>query len=324
MRAELAFSTDDLAGARFGASPMWEVVTSVRALVTAPVPVLHRPWAARVAPRLAAAGLDRGALFAMIPPQGHLPDFLTPAPAGTGTDLAGELAAVRATGADQVRRDLALLDPFPAVLRPFLDDHAGALRRLAEEVEQYWELALAPYWNRIHALLEADVRHRALYLAEHGVARLLGDLHPTVSWQDGALRLSERHCGVSRESAGGGLVLVPSVFAWPRVLTRTMPPEPPQLAYPARGAATLWEGGDRTPGEGVSAVLGRSRARLLAELDTPASTTELARRCGLSPAGTSQHLGALRAAGLVSAHRTGRSVLYARTAAADTLLAAAP
>jgi DNA-binding transcriptional ArsR family regulator len=67
-------------------------------------------------------------------------------------------------------------------------------------------------------------------------------------------------------------------------------------------------------------VLGRSRTRLLTELDTPASTPQLADRTGLSPAGVSQCLTALRDAGLVSAHRAGRSVLYARTAAAATLL----
>lgn len=67
-------------------------------------------------------------------------------------------------------------------------------------------------------------------------------------------------------------------------------------------------------------MLGRSRTLLLTELEAPASTTELARRTGLSAAGVSQNLTALRDAGLVSAHRAGRSVLYARTAVAETLL----
>jgi DNA-binding transcriptional ArsR family regulator len=64
------------------------------------------------------------------------------------------------------------------------------------------------------------------------------------------------------------------------------------------------------------------RARLLTELDVPASTTELATRTGLSASGVSQYLTALRDAGLVSVHRTGRFVLYARTGAAESLLAA--
>ncbi|MEV4256487.1 helix-turn-helix domain-containing protein, partial [Spirillospora sp. NPDC049652] len=62
------------------------------------------------------------------------------------------------------------------------------------------------------------------------------------------------------------------------------------------------------------------RARLLALLDEPAATGDLALRAGLSAGGTSQHLTALRDAGLVSAHRTGRYVLYARTEIAEALL----
>ena len=47
---------------------------------------------------------------------------------------------------------------------------------------------------------------------------------------------------------------------------------------------------------------------------------DLARLLGLSPGGASQHLTALRAAGLVTARREGRSVLYARTALGDGLV----
>jgi DNA-binding transcriptional ArsR family regulator len=75
--------------------------------------------------------------------------------------------------------------------------------------------------------------------------------------------------------------------------------------------------------DAVAAVLGRTRALLLAELAAPASTSELAGRTGLSAGGVNQHLTALRDAGIVSAHRSGRGVLYMRTHVADSLLAAA-
>ncbi|HEY0539336.1 MAG TPA: winged helix-turn-helix domain-containing protein [Actinoallomurus sp.] len=107
------------------------------------------------------------------------------------------------------------------------------------------------------------------------------------------------------------------------LFTRVAPPEPPQLAYPARGIGSIWDPGPTTGTDALAAVLGRSRTRLLTELEAPASTTQLAHRTGLSPAGVSQYLTALRDAGLVSVHRAGRSVLYARTAAAETLLKAA-
>jgi DNA-binding transcriptional ArsR family regulator len=61
---------------------------------------------------------------------------------------------------------------------------------------------------------------------------------------------------------------------------------------------------------------------VLADLDAPRTTTELARRLGMSPGGVSQHLAALRDAGLVSAQRNGRSVLYCRSPLADELVTA--
>jgi len=57
-------------------------------------------------------------------------------------------------------------------------------------------------------------------------------------------------------------------------------------------------------------------------LATPASTTDLARRYEITPGAVSQHLTVLRRCGLVASHRVGRRVLYRRTPAADTLLAA--
>lgn len=120
------------------------------------------------------------------------------------------------------------------------------------------------------------------------------------------------------------MLLIPSAFTGPDLLTRVTSPEPPQLAYPARGIGSLWESRPVPRTEAIAAILGRSRTRLLTELKTPASTTELARRTGLSTAGVSQHLTALRDAGLVSAHRAGRSVLYARTSVAESVLAACP
>ncbi|MER7751126.1 DUF5937 family protein [Kitasatospora sp. NPDC097643] len=323
MRTELHFSANDLAQTRFALSPMQEVVTSLRTLAQPSVPIPHRRWAEQVRARLTGAGLHPDRLTAMVPPTGHLPDFLNPTPAGFSPSLADELAAITATGAGQVRADLDILAAeagrLPAALEPLYRDPPARLPRLAAEIEAYWQLAIAPSWARIRALLEADVFHRSRQAAEHGTAQMLDDLHETVRWDGTALRLERRHCAVTRLNAGAGLLLVPSVFAWPRVLTRVLPPDPPQLVYPARGLATLWEPRPGNRSDALAAVLGRSRARLLAELDSPASTTELARRTGLSAAGVSQHLTALRAAGLTSAHRAGHTVLYARTAVGDSL-----
>ncbi|MFI7355547.1 ArsR family transcriptional regulator [Streptomyces avidinii] len=326
MLAELAFSVTDLAQMRFVVAPMWEVGPSYRLLASGSTPLVHRPWVEQVRPRLTAAGLDRGWLAELIPPSGYVPDFLNPAPSGPAPSLAEELAGIRATPAARIRQDLDRLGQEQGGLGPrartLYAEPQARLVRVTEEIETYWELALAPYWARIRAVLDADVFHRARQAAEHGAGRLFNDLHPSVSWGDSALRLAHRHRPLSRGTAGSGLLLIPSVFAWPVPFTRVTPPEPPQLAYPARGTGSLWEPRPGARAEALAAVLGRSRTRLLTELETPASTTELARRTGLSAPGVSQYLTALREAGLVTAHRAGRSVLYARTSVAESLLVA--
>ncbi len=58
------------------------------------------------------------------------------------------------------------------------------------------------------------------------------------------------------------------------------------------------------------------------QLQTYTATTDLAARLGVSAGGVSQHLRVLREAGLVRGHRVGRTVLYRRSPAGDTLVAA--
>lgn len=326
--AELTFSTSDLAQVRFAVSPMWEVAPSFRLLTSAAAHPIHGPWADQVRPRMVAAGLDRGWLSELVPPTGgYVPDFLNPAPACPAPTPTAERDAIRASPADRVRQDLDHLARHQGNLGPRLralhNDPQGLLAKVAEELETYWELVLAPYWARIRAVLDADILYRSRLAAEHGVGHLLNDLHTSVSWDDNALRMSRRKQPLTRTTAGTGLLLIPSAFTGPGLRTRTTPPDPPQLAYPARGVGSLWTKCPVTQTDTLSAVLGRSRTLLLAELEVPASTTQLAHRTGLSPAGVSQYLTALRNAGLVSAHRAGRSVLYARTAAAEALLQAA-
>ncbi|MFI2607541.1 ArsR family transcriptional regulator [Kitasatospora sp. NPDC018619] len=322
--AELLFTAGDLARMRFAVSPMWEVGPSLRLLRSGLAHPVHRPWAEQVRPRLAALGPSYALLAELVRPAGYVPDFLNPAPEGPAPTLAEELAAIRSTPAEQVRRDLDRLredgGPGPR-LRALYGDPVGGLARLTEAVEAYWELALAPYWARIRAVLDADVLHRARQAAEHGAARVLNDLHAGLRWTEDTLRLRHRTRPLPGRTAGAGLLLVPSAFTGPALYTRLAPPEPLQLAYPARGTGGLWAAAPADRTGALAAVLGRPRARLLTELAAPASTSELARRTGLSASAVSQYLTALRDARLVSAHRAGRSVLYARTVSAEALLA---
>ncbi|MCP3803556.1 winged helix-turn-helix domain-containing protein [Allokutzneria sp. A3M-2-11 16] len=316
---ELGFTAQDLARTRFAFSPLWEVVASVRVLKEPAAHALHLPWISTAAERVRA--LDLSLLDALIPvPARRLPAFLAPTPTTPVPDIADELDALRAVAADEVRAGVELLNR-PPVLDELYDDPPTGLAKLAETVAVYWETALLPHWPRIRALLEGEVLHRSRRLAEGGAQRLFADLDPAVSWAGDTL-VVQRKTSERLRLEGRGLVLVPSVFVWPKVFSKITDSWQPVLRYPPRGIATLWERGRDPVPDALAAVLGPSRAQLLAELDAPASTSELARRTGITAGGVSQQLTLLREAGLVTSHRTGRFVLYQRTPAADVLLGA--
>jgi hypothetical protein len=314
------FTVEDLARTRFAISPMWELVQSVRALVDPARAAVHLPWLAELKDgRL--SGLDLSAAVAFVPAIGYIPDFLTPPPESPLGNFEDELALVRATPDDQVRSEVETVfrdRDAPPVLRQFLDDPGGSVARLTETFESYWELALEPCWPRIRALLEADIAYRAGRLTAGGPAALFEDLYQSVTWCEDRLEVNQIY-QEDCQLRGRGLLLMPSAFGWQRTMTITTPPWQPSLIYPARGVAMLWEPGDQTP-EGLSALVGRTRADVLASLDAPRSTTELAECLGVTPGGASQHISVLRAAGLVSGRREGRSVLYVRTPLADRLV----
>jgi DNA-binding transcriptional ArsR family regulator len=307
---ELSFTAADVAYTRFAFSPLWEVTASVLVLRGQLGHDPHAKWVTQARQRL--AGFDWRLLGDLLPaPVRVIPGFVSPPPTTPLPDLDTELATLRATPAGQIAGELAMI---PEIVTPPPD--AGAL---ADVIREYWDRALAPFWPRIQTLLEADVRYRARRLTTGGASALFADLNPAVRWRDDRL-LVENWFSARRGLRGKGLLLVPSVFVWPRVFSITAPGWQPTLRYPVRGVAELWVDRKVTPSAALVGVFGATRARLLTELDDPASTTELAGRVGITAGGVSQHLTALRAAGLVSAHRVGRAVLYARTAVAEVLV----
>ena len=320
------FDAEDLARTRFAISPMGELCTSLGMLRDAELAAGHIPWVREALP--AARALDLRAALALLPPRGYMPDFMTPPPTSPVARVEDELAALRETTAQQVRHDLDVLvgqqkmGRLPAVLEPLYEHPRRELGRLVERLREFWEVALADRWPRIRALLDADLAYRAGRLTTGGVARLFEDIHHTVAWRGRELRIENDY--EARIALGGrGVLLVPSVFHWQRPASISTPPWQPTLIYPARGVAALWEQSPQASPQAVARVIGRTRADLLAELEIPQTTTALAARMRLRAGGVSQHLTALRDAGLVSATRQGRAVLYVRTDLADALLTGA-
>jgi DNA-binding transcriptional ArsR family regulator len=72
----------------------------------------------------------------------------------------------------------------------------------------------------------------------------------------------------------------------------------------------------------VGGGIGPARARVLALLDTPKSTTQLVALTGQGLGSVGRHLKIMLDAGLLRRRRAGRSVLYYRTAVGDRLMRA--
>ncbi|GAA1635526.1 ArsR/SmtB family transcription factor [Georgenia ruanii] len=304
----------DLAGIRFGLSPLGETGLSLRAMRDPSRYPLQLPWLART--EAARERVDRELLISLVDERLWTPDFLNPRPLSPLTRFEDELDALARIGPREFRDQLtAVHGAVPPVLA---GPHARAVGRLVAALREYWELCIAPYWARMRAVLEADIVHRGRVIANSGLAAMLDGLAPGVTFDGRVISVSLRS-PVERTGGGRGLTLVPTMFTR-RVSAPVGADETPVLMYPARGQGVLWER-ERIPDEAsVAALLGRVRARLLVALAEPASSTELGVRFGVTTSAVNQHLRVLRDGGLVTSTRYGRSVLYLRSELGDALL----
>jgi len=317
-------TADDLLHSRFALSPLFELDNMLRMLSGQPRHGLPPAWARRLAPAYRELARDPAlqAVRALHPPR-YGPAFLAPPPASLAQTLDDDLAAVRATPLDQVRREIReclrrqpCTDPDVLALLRRPDVH----HRLAEVLERAWYALLAADWLRLRAICERDVLFRAGELGRAGWAAAFAGL-PDVRWHDGGIEIARHTMSASIELGGEGLLLVPSVFKWRGVAVYAEGPWPRAIVYPARGVSALWEEpGAADPGA-LGALLGRSRAVLLRTLADPASTTQLARALDLAPGAVGDHLAVLLRAGLLDRSRSGRSVVYRRTPLGDALAA---
>lgn len=316
MPSRLYFGEDDFLRCRFAVSPLWETQEVVRMLKRPERHGYHARWLRRMGD--AVESLDLSDLWLLMPQPGHCPDWLCPPPIGPAASFEEEIAAVRASDPEAAREDTARsLADTPGALelppaRRWLRDPVGMVEELSDAMEGVWRRLVAPDWPRLRTLLEADIAFHSRRLAEVGLGGLLPEINRRFGWRAGTLTVDMR-LEHERRLAGQGLVLLPSVFIWPDVVSTFEPPWQPTLAYPARGIGGLWAERADAGGDVLVRLLGRGRAAVLAALEEPAATGALAHRLGLAPSSVSAHLTLLRDAGLLTARRYGHQVLYERT-----------
>lgn len=295
-----------------GTDPMWDLLLSLQMLQETNRALVFSEWRRRT--RAALPGSTR-LLLELARPFGYSPDFLTPGRAEADFDT--QVDRVMSTPRTAVRTDLATLateTPPTPWTRELARAETEAITVLGEAMTAYHRIALAPYQEHIRAHTEADRTRRAKHLLAGGVDRLLSELHPRARWEAPVLHIpiyAEQDLHLN----GRGLVLVPSFFCRIQPITLLDPTRPPVLVYPlapqlgwlAPGDPEEGEPGSRAP---LLALIGRTRASVLAAAATAGTTTEIAARAGVALPVVSRHAAVLRTAGLLETHREGQAVRH--------------
>jgi DNA-binding transcriptional ArsR family regulator len=311
------FTAADLGQVTFPVEPhpLWEATLAARALSGRPITPAVRRWRRTAAPRVRESMRP---LFKLISPGGLFPDFLTPAIPATGLNPAVE--ALMDTPTDVIRDELGpwLPPEIDQYMRGLLAGRAGSRRALGLAVREFHEQVLVPSSGESQRRYGADLGIRSRAVLHGGIDALLSSLHPDVEWSSPVLTTYGPDDGQDADVHldGRGLELYPSPLVT-NCLTMDAPGRRPVLVYPC---ADLPDVLDPTTTDALADLLGRTRAAVLRSLVHPATTTQLSRRLGISLPSTSDHTRILRAAGLITTHRTQGTALHTLTPTARSFL----
>jgi DNA-binding transcriptional ArsR family regulator len=321
----LVLSLGDALRYRFAISPLGEAVSLARAMARQRAATHSTPaaWLRRhdLARRRLEQAHDLRPLLTLLAAGADQPEFLTSHPA-LG-DLESELDEVRKTPQEQARNEIEEILSARAKVEPAVERELrspDAVGRLADLLKLVWESLAAPSWEQIRDVLERDILHRSRSLAAGGLAGLFGDLAPLITLAEPELRVQSVSQHATRALDGQGLLLRPSVFIWPEARVSLDERRPAELVYPARGVASIFFAQRPRLDAALAALIGSTRAQVLAVLDEPMHTSGLARLFKRSPGNIADHLKALRDSGLIDRVRIGRTVIYSRTQLGDALL----
>ncbi|GAA3805484.1 winged helix-turn-helix domain-containing protein [Sphaerisporangium flaviroseum] len=321
------FTRADLARTDVASGPdvMWEVVGSLQALQTGYGKKVFGQWRRQARHDLHHAGLARPVrdqLFPVAPHAAYYPDLLTPVEGALGLDEA--LDTILSTPRRRLGTEIGRLGGGPGQ-GAWLDDlraaRTAALAELGATMRAYHRLSVEPHWPAVRACVNSDLARRCQVLREGGVHALLDSFRPMMRWKPPVLEIPAHPSGRDIHLNGRGLRLIPSYFTHIHPLTIFDPELPQAIAYPAehhpnpaptRHDAVL----DR--------LLGDTRAATLRAVACGSTTSELARRIGVSLPTISHHTAILRDAGLIVSRRTATKILHTLSPLGEALLAGRP
>jgi DNA-binding transcriptional ArsR family regulator len=318
-------TANDLANMRFGYTPLMELLDSYRLLYKPRLQGQYHRWVEEA--RQAINDVDLPYLHTVATVPFYIPDFLTPTPETTITDLEEEITRLRSVPLEVIRKNVSYaleLAGENEILLQFMAYPREAMECLIEELHIYWQRTLAHHWPHMMSVLDGDVLYRARSLALDGTKALIAGLHPELQLVGERLEYtgSEKPDYIKRhyQLNGSGVQLVPAIFVCS--LTWQIEPEwQPMLAYQSRGVGLWWRENEAVPDVSLEIALGAGRAHVLRILATPSSTGEIAHQLEITAGAASQHLSRLQQAGLTEPRRSGQRVYYHLTRRGEKLLA---
>jgi DNA-binding transcriptional ArsR family regulator len=326
----IEFTTEDAARTRIAATfgPFAETVLGLGSLRMTRRDRLAAPWrtssdraTSELASFLSPRGVAQIDLFTLT---GPAEDFAPAADAVLSAPDQGLTAEISAV--NNCPRD-------PTWLAGIRRGELPARRRLVQVINRTYRRLVEPYWPAMRAALEAEHARLQHQLADQGVDGLLTTFHPQARWSSGVLELPTAGrwalAPVRAQLNGRGLILVPSVLC-PIGPVPFFPYDgdgPAVLLYPMQSdLATQHRWWSPRPNgsrrSSLAALLGRTRAAALEAIAHGCTTTELAKRLGVSAANASQHATALRGAGLVTSLRDRNRMMHSLTPLGADLLEA--
>lgn len=342
----ILLNRDDLARVRLHSlpDPFHEITLAVHRMPLAAADPALGGWARRTAMALGPAGREvlglLNSTFVQTSPLGRR-DHKTPRTFEEGID---DFHSVPPVQWMREIDDMAELGVRVDVVRSLAARLTGSQREAVTHLESamraFSRAAIAPHWPHIAVYAAAGHDAAATVMAKSGVEALLGNLHPSITWQAPVLTVSigggcPPGCVHRRlQSAlprritwiadGRGIVFVPSIF-FPTPTLRVPGPEEDEPVVITFPVVTDWHAFGVPDGAAVRSpladLMGSTRALVLETLaDGPQTTSGLARRLNVSVASASEHAAVLRASKLVSSVREGNRVIHHLSALGRALL----
>ncbi|MFD9218567.1 ArsR/SmtB family transcription factor [Streptomyces sp. NPDC060064] len=313
----IRFTAADFARVRFAPrpAPLQELNAALMMMCRPDEELLFGRWRQRV---LRSLPVSVQALRDLVPAQ-EAPHFID-----VFSDTLQEgLDTVRASRPDLVRSEIERVyathtSPAPLWIRELHQGGANAWQVLRRAQHAAFETVVHPVWTLVQDLHQTEFTRHALAVAEHGIGAALAALVPGTRLHEGVWEFEGPERDITLH--GRGVLLLPTFHWTGHPLISSLPDHPLVVTCPAGPGLPLAPTGPGGTDDALAVVLGRTRLDILLRLGEKHTTSELARRLGVSNATASAHTAALRGAGLITTVRAGRAVLHQRTALGSLLV----